>query len=39
VLDRISVSDFSYVDLGRIRLPSHTVPVTIRTLVFGGEQG
>jgi len=39
VLDRILVSDFSYVDLGRIRLPSHTVPVTIRTLVFGGEQG
>lgn len=39
VLDRISASDFSYVDLGRVRLPSHTVPATIRSLVFGGSQG
>lgn len=38
VLDRISAADFTYVDLGRVRLPSHTVPVTVRSLIFGGAR-
>jgi ethanolamine utilization protein EutA len=37
VLDGIPLEDFDYVDLGRIRLPSGTVPVTIKTLVFREE--
>ncbi len=38
VLDGVRLADFDYVDLGRIRLPSGTVPVTIKTLVFRPEQ-
>ena len=36
-LDGIALHDLDYVDLGRIRLPSETVPVTIKTLVFRDE--
>ena len=38
ILDGISLRDFDYVDLGRVRHPSNTVPVTIKSLVFGVEQ-
>ena len=34
VIDGIVLVDFDYIDLGRIRLPSHTVPVTVKSLVF-----
>lgn len=34
VIDGLALWDFDYVDLGRLRLPSHTVPVTIKSLVF-----
>ena len=34
VLDGVTLWDFDYIDLGRIRMPSHTVPVTIKSLVF-----
>jgi ethanolamine utilization protein EutA len=34
VVDGIVLVDFDYIDLGRIRLPSHTVPVTVKSLVF-----
>jgi ethanolamine utilization protein EutA len=34
VIDGIALLDFDYIDLGRIRLPSRTVPVTIKSLVF-----
>jgi ethanolamine utilization protein EutA len=34
VIDGIELVDFDYIDLGRIRLPSHTVPVTVKSLVF-----
>ena len=34
VLDGISLWDFDYVDLGRVRMPSYTVPVTIKSLIF-----
>jgi ethanolamine utilization protein EutA len=35
VIDGIVLRDFDYVDIGRIRLPSGTVPVTIKSLLFG----
>jgi len=35
VLDGLQLRDFDYVDLGRMRQPSGTVPVTIKSLVFG----
>jgi ethanolamine utilization protein EutA len=34
ILDGIDLRDFDFVDLGRVRLPSNTVPVTIKSLVF-----
>jgi len=37
VLDGISLWDFDYIDLGRVRMPSFTVPVTIKSLVFGED--
>jgi ethanolamine utilization protein EutA len=36
VLDGVVLRDFDYVDLGRVRQPSGTVPVTIKSLVFPG---
>ena len=33
-IDGIVLADFDYIDIGRIRLPSHTVPVTVKSLVF-----
>ena len=37
VVDGLSLRDFDYVDIGRVRYPSRTVPVTIKSLVFGGD--
>jgi ethanolamine utilization protein EutA len=37
VLDGISLWDFDYIDLGRVRMPSCTVPVTIKSLVFTAD--
>ena len=37
VIDGVILSDFDYVDLGRIRVPSQTVPVTIKSLVFSAD--
>lgn len=34
VIDGLSLWDFDSVDLGNLRLPSRTVPVTIKSLVF-----
>jgi len=34
VIDSLTLWDFDYIDLGRMRLPSRTVPVTIKSLVF-----
>jgi ethanolamine utilization protein EutA len=34
VIDGLELWDFDYVDLGRMRMPSRTVPVTIKSLVF-----
>jgi ethanolamine utilization protein EutA len=37
ILDGIDLRDFDFVDLGRVRRPSNTVPVTIKSLVFGAQ--
>jgi ethanolamine utilization protein EutA len=37
VIDGVALRDFDYVDLGRVRMPSHTVPVTIKSLVFSED--
>ncbi|MFD3488345.1 ethanolamine ammonia-lyase reactivating factor EutA [Streptomyces sp. NPDC058665] len=37
VIDGLSLRDFDYVDIGRVRFPSSTVPVTIKSLVFGDD--
>jgi ethanolamine utilization protein EutA len=37
VIDGVVLWDFDYIDLGRIRLPSRTVPVTIKSLVFSDD--
>ena len=37
MIDGISLWDFDYVDLGRVRMPSYTVPVTIKSLVFSED--
>ncbi|NRQ31813.1 recombinase [Nonomuraea sp. NN258] len=34
ILDGLLLRDFDYVDLGRVRQPSGTVPVTIKSLLF-----
>ncbi len=34
VIDGIVLRDFDFIDLGKIRLPSFTVPVTIKSLTF-----
>jgi ethanolamine utilization protein EutA len=37
VLDGVRLWDFDYIDLGRVRMPSFTVPVTIKSLVFTAD--
>jgi ethanolamine utilization protein EutA len=37
VIDGVMLRDFDYIDLGRIRVPSQTVPVTIKSLVFSED--
>jgi ethanolamine utilization protein EutA len=37
VVDGLSLRDFDYIDIGRVRHPSRTVPVTIKSLVFSSE--
>jgi len=37
VIDGVVLWDFDYIDLGRIRVPSYTVPVTIKSLVFNED--
>ena len=38
VIDGLVLRDFDFVDIGRVRMPSHTVPVTIKSLVFGSAR-
>jgi ethanolamine utilization protein EutA len=37
VIDGVALWDFDYIDLGRVRMPSFTVPVTIKSLVFSQD--
>jgi ethanolamine utilization protein EutA len=37
VIDGIVLWDFDYIDIGRLRLPSNTVPVTVKSLVFSDD--
>ena len=37
IVDGIALRDFDYIDFGRIRMPSGTVPVTIKSLVFSQD--
>jgi ethanolamine utilization protein EutA len=37
VIDGLSLRDFDWIDIGRLRHPSGTVPVTIKSLVFGED--
>ena len=37
VIDGVVLWDFDYIDLGQIRMPSYTVPVTIKSLVFSED--
>jgi ethanolamine utilization protein EutA len=39
VLDGLSLRDFDFIDLGKIRLPSFTVPVTVKSLLFADDMG
>jgi ethanolamine utilization protein EutA len=34
VIDGVMLTDFDFIDLGRLRVPSYTVPVTIKSLIF-----
>jgi ethanolamine utilization protein EutA len=36
-IDGVVLRDFDYIDLGRIRMPSYTVPVTIKLLLFSED--
>jgi ethanolamine utilization protein EutA len=36
-IDGVVLWDFDYIDLGRIRMPSNTVPVTIKSLIFSED--
>lgn len=37
VIDGLSLWDFDFIDLGRLRYPSNTVPVTVKSLVFSED--
>ena len=37
VIDGVMLMDFDYIDLGKVRVPSFTVPVTIKSLVFNED--
>ena len=37
VIDGVTLRDFDFIDLGRVRLPSFTVPVTIKSLLFAED--
>ena len=37
ILDGLTLRDFDWIDLGKIRLPSFTVPVTVKSLLFSDD--
>jgi ethanolamine utilization protein EutA len=38
VIDGVRLGEFDYIDIGAIRRPSNTVPVTIKSLIFANER-
>ncbi len=34
IVDGVNLADFDYIDFGTVRIPSNTVPVTIKSLLF-----
>ncbi len=38
VVDGLQLRDFDYIDIGRVRHPSRTVPVTIKSLLFSEDR-
>lgn len=39
VIDGLALWDFDSIDIGKLRLPSNTVPVTIKSLIFNDVVG
>lgn len=39
VIDGIRLAEFDYIDIGRVRQPSATLPVTIKSLIFNDTLG
>lgn len=39
VIDGIRLAEFDYIDIGRVRMPSATLPVTIKSLIFNDTLG
>ncbi len=37
IVDGLALRDFDYIDIGRVRFPSRTVPVTIKSLIFSTD--
>ncbi len=37
VIDGLSLRDFDFIDIGRLRHPSNTVPVTIKSMIFNAN--
>ncbi len=37
IVDGIVLSDFDYIDFGKVRLPSNTIPITIKSLLFSKD--
>jgi ethanolamine utilization protein EutA len=37
IVDGVMLSDFDYIDFGKLRLPSNTVPITIKSLLFSKD--
>ena len=37
IVDGIALADFDFIDFGRVREPSNTVPVTIKSLLFSND--
>jgi ethanolamine utilization protein EutA len=37
VVDGLALRDFDYIDIGKVRHPSRTVPVTIKSLIFSED--
>jgi ethanolamine utilization protein EutA len=37
IVDGVNLADFDYIDFGTVRIPSNTVPITIKSLLFSKD--